>query len=67
MHWVACDPVGTDEAADDAPVDQHESFAAAVLDAFGARPARAGAAHSAPSMTTAGNNVCRCSVPVRTT
>ncbi len=42
LHWVVGDPVGTDEAADDAPVDQHEPFAAAVLDALGAHHAAAG-------------------------
>ena len=42
LHWVVGDPVGTGEAADDAPVDQHEPFAAAVLDALGAHHAVAG-------------------------
>ena len=40
LHWVVGDPVGTDEAADDALVDQHEPFSAAVLDAL-VRRARA--------------------------
>jgi hypothetical protein len=42
LHWVVSEPVRTDEAAHDAPVDQHEPFTAAVLGAFGAHHAPAG-------------------------
>jgi hypothetical protein len=42
LHWVGGDPVRTGEAADHAPVDQHEPLAAAVLDTLGAHQAAAG-------------------------
>ena len=32
LHWVVGEPVGTSEAADDAPVDQHEPFTGAVFE-----------------------------------
>jgi len=42
LHRVVGDPVRTDEAADDAPVDQHEPPAPAMLDALGAHQSAAG-------------------------
>ena len=42
LHRVVGDPVGAGKAAADAPVDQHEPLAAAVLDAVGAHHAPAG-------------------------
>jgi len=42
LHWVVGDPVRTGEAAGHAPVDQHEPFAAAVLDTHGPHQAAAG-------------------------
>ena len=41
LYRVVGDPVGTNEAAGDAPVDQHEPLAATVLDALGAHQAAA--------------------------
>jgi hypothetical protein len=42
LHWVVGDPVGTDEAAADASVDEHKPLAAAVLDSLREHQAAAG-------------------------
>jgi hypothetical protein len=39
LHWVVGDPVGTNEAAVDTPMYQHEPLAATVLDALGTHQA----------------------------
>jgi hypothetical protein len=42
LHWVVGDAVGTDEAAGDAAVDEHEPLAPAVLDPLREHQAAAG-------------------------